>query len=148
MLVLSRHKESRMNRRLFMGNILLGSAALAAGGMPSFAYAYEVTKTDAEWKAQLSPLAYKVLRHADTEMPFTSPLDKVYAKGTYSCAGCNRNNFSSDTKFNSRTGWPSFYKPLNNAVLEREDDSDGDRRTEIHCARCGGHLGHVFADGP
>ena len=81
-------------------------------------------------------------------MPFTSPLDKIYAKGTYACAGCDLPNFSSDTKFNSRTGWPSFWKPLNNAVLEREDDSDGDSRTEIHCARCGGHLGHVFDDGP
>ena len=135
-----------MDRRLFMGGLLLGGAALAISGGPAFAY--EVTKSDAEWKAQLSPLAYKVLRQAGTEYPFTSPLDKVYAKGTYSCAGCDQRNFSSDTKYNSHTGWPSFFKPLNNAVLTKTDNSDGDTRTEVHCVRCGGHLGHVFNDGP
>ena len=135
-----------MDRRLFMGGLLLGGAALAIPGAPAFAY--EVTKSDAEWKAQLSPLAYKVLRQAGTEYPFTSPLDKLYAKGSYSCAGCDQRNFSSDTKYNSHTGWPSFFKPLNNAVLTKADNSDGDTRTEVHCVRCGGHLGHVFNDGP
>ncbi len=134
------------NRRLFLGSLLLGGTALAVGGVPAFAY--DVVKTDAEWKAQLSPMAYKVLRHAYTEYPFSSPLDKLYAKGIYSCAGCDQRNFSWDTKYDSHTGWPSFFKPLNNAVLTRDDESDGDSRTEVHCARCGGHLGHVFNDGP
>jgi peptide-methionine (R)-S-oxide reductase len=138
--------ESQMDRRLFVGGLLLGGAALAMNGTPAFAY--EVIKSDADWKKQLSPLAYKVLRQAGTEYPFTSPLDKITAKGTYSCAGCDQRNFSSDTKYDSRTGWPSFYKPLNNAVLTRTDDSDRDTRTEVHCVRCGGHLGHVFNDGP
>jgi peptide-methionine (R)-S-oxide reductase len=134
-----------------MGSLLLGGGALAVGGLSlsgGAAFAYEVTKSDADWKAQLSPLAYKVLRQAGTEYPFTSPLDKIYAKGIYSCAGCDQRNFSSDTKYNSHTGWPSFYKPLNNAVLTKTDTSDGDPRTEVHCVRCGGHLGHVFNDGP
>jgi peptide-methionine (R)-S-oxide reductase len=143
--------NASLNRRFFMGNLLLGGALLATGGVTfgaSAAFAYDVVKTDAEWKAQLSPMAYKVLRHADTEYPFSSPLDKVYAKGIYSCAGCDQRNFSWDTKYDSHTGWPSFFKPLNSAVLTRNDESDGDSRTEVHCARCGGHLGHVFADGP
>ena len=135
-----------LNRRLFMGSLLLGGATLALSGRAAFAY--EVTKSDADWKKQLSPLAYKVLRQAGTEYPFSSPLDKLYAKGSYSCAGCDLKNFSSDTKYDSHTGWPSFYKPINNAVQTKEDDSDGDVRTEVHCSRCGGHLGHVFNDGP
>ena len=129
-----------------MGSLLLGAAAVTLGGRTAFAFA--VTKSDAEWRKQLSPTAYRVLRMADTEMPFSSPLDKNFSKGTYSCAGCDLPNFSSDTKFDSRTGWPSFWRPLPNAVQTKEDDSDGDVRTEVHCSRCGGHLGHVFADGP
>src|SRR5476649_1315646 len=125
--------ESQMDRRLFIGNLLLGSAVLALGG--SAAFAYEVTKSDADWKKQLSPLAYKVLRQAGTEYPFSSPLDKNYAKGAYSCAGCDLRNFSSDTKYDSHTGWPSFFRPIANAMQTREDDSFGDTRTEVHCSR-------------
>jgi peptide-methionine (R)-S-oxide reductase len=158
MLVLSgRYRtESQMvdislNRRTFTGSMLLGGAIAALGGLTpggGAAFAYEVTKSDADWKKQLSPMAYKVLRQADTEYPFSSPLDKNYAKGVYSCAGCDLKNYSSDTKYDSHTGWPSFWKPIANAIQTKDDNSFGDTRTEVHCARCGGHLGHVFKDGP
>ena len=136
-----------MNRRTVLGALMTSGAALAFGGR-AFAVAYEVTKTDAEWKKLLSPASYDVLRHAGTEYPFSSPLDLNTRKGIYSCAGCDLPNYSSDTKYDSHTGWPSFWKPLNNAVLTMADNSDGDERTEVHCRRCGGHLGHVFEDGP
>ena len=96
----------------------------------------------------LSPAAYQVLRHESTERPGSSPLDAEKRNGLYSCAGCNLDNFSSETKFHSGTGWPSFYKPLPNSVGEKTDTSAGMVRTEVHCRRCGGHLGHVFDDGP
>ena len=134
-----------MDRRTLLNAILLGGVAASFSGR---AFAYEVTKSDGEWKKILSPASYDVLRHQGTEMPFSSPLDHNTAKGTYSCAGCDLALFSSDTKYDSRTGWPSFWKPLNNAVLTQADYSDGDQRTEVHCRRCGGHLGHVFGDGP
>ena len=123
---------------------LMGSAFL--GAYPAFGY--EVTKSDAEWKKLLSPAAYNVLRHQDTEAPFTSPLNKEHRKGIFACAGCTLDLFSSDTKFDSGTGWPSFYRPLPNAVLTSDDHSLFMERTEVHCRRCGGHLGHVFDDGP
>jgi len=116
------------------------------GAYPAFGY--EVTKSDAEWKKLLSPAAYNVLRHQDTEAPFTSPLNKEHRKGIFACAGCALDLFSSDTKFDSGTGWPSFYRPLPNAVLTSDDHSLFMERTEVHCRRCGGHLGHVFDDGP
>ena len=134
-----------MNRRTVLGALMTSSAALAFGGR---AFAYEVTKSDAEWKKLLSPAAYDVLRHQGTERPFSSPLDLNTHKGTYSCAGCDLANYSSDTKYDSHTGWPSFWMPLPNAILTMADNSDGDERTEVHCRRCGGHLGHVFEDGP
>ena len=109
---------------------------------------FEVTKSDAEWRAALSPEAYRVLREHGTERAGTSPLDKQYAKGTFSCAGCGLPLFASETKFDSRTGWPSFYKPLDGAVGTTSDRSFFMVRTEVHCRRCGGHLGHVFDDGP
>ena len=123
---------------------LMGSAFF--GACPAFGY--EVTKSDAEWKKLLSPAAYNVLRHQDTEAPFTSPLNKEHRKGIFACAGCALDLFSSDTKFDSGTGWPSFYRPLPNAVLTSDDHSLFMERTEVHCRRCGGHLGHVFDDGP
>ena len=134
-----------MNRRRVLTAMLMGAAVSALSGQ---AFAYEVTKSDAEWKKLLSPAAYDVLRHQGTERPFSSPLDLNTSKGTYSCAGCDLANFSSDTKYDSRTGWPSFWKPLPNAILTQADFSDGDQRTAVHCRRCGGHLGHVFSDGP
>ncbi|MEL6501695.1 MAG: peptide-methionine (R)-S-oxide reductase MsrB [Cyanobacteria bacterium J06623_1] len=109
---------------------------------------YAVQKTEQEWKEVLSPEAFKVLRKHGTERAGTSPLDKVYDEGTYVCAGCGQPLFSSDTKFNSGTGWPSFYKPLDGAIATTVDRSLFMTRTEVHCSRCGGHLGHVFGDGP
>jgi peptide-methionine (R)-S-oxide reductase len=110
--------------------------------------AFEVTKSDAEWKAQLSPEAYRVLREHGTERAGTSPLDKEHGKGTFVCAGCGLPLFASDTKFDSRTGWPSFWQPLDNAIGTSTDRGFFVVRTEVHCRRCGGHLGHVFDDGP
>ena len=109
---------------------------------------FEIQKTDAEWQAILSPEAFKVLRHESTERAGTSPLDKVYDSGTYACAGCGTPLFKSDSKFNSGTGWPSFFLPIDGAVETRVDGSLFMKRTEVHCAKCGGHLGHVFKDGP
>ena len=109
---------------------------------------FEITKSDAEWRQALSPEQYRVLREHGTERAGTSPLDKEYAKGTFLCAGCELALFSSDTKFDSRTGWPSFYAPLENAVGTTTDRGFFMVRTEVHCRRCGGHLGHVFDDGP
>lgn len=134
-----------MNRRGFVAALMGGAAAMAA---PVRAFAYEVEKSDADWKKQLSPAAWRVLRHQDTEAPFTSPLNNEHRKGIFACAGCALDLYSSDTKFDSGTGWPSFWKPLPGAVLTSRDTSDFMVRTEVHCRRCGGHLGHVFDDGP
>ncbi|QKS01161.1 peptide-methionine (R)-S-oxide reductase MsrB [Sphingomonas sp. CL5.1] len=104
--------------------------------------------SDAEWRKRLSPRAYAVLRRAATEAPFSSPLNKEHRKGVFSCAGCDLPLFASATKFDSGTGWPSFYDHLPGAIAERADKSLPEERTEVHCGRCGGHLGHVFHDGP
>ena len=109
---------------------------------------YEVTHTDEEWHKLLTPAQYDVLREEGTERPFTSALLDEHRAGTFSCAGCDLPLFSSETKYESGTGWPSFYQPLDNAVGKREDRTLGMMRSEIHCRRCGGHLGHVFPDGP
>jgi peptide-methionine (R)-S-oxide reductase len=109
---------------------------------------FEVAKTDAEWRAQLGPERYRVLREHGTERAGSSPLDKEYGRGTYRCAGCGLPLFSSETKFDSRTGWPSFWRPLDEAVGTSTDRGFFMVRTEVHCRRCGGHLGHVFDDGP
>jgi peptide-methionine (R)-S-oxide reductase len=112
--------------------------------LPSIASAL----TDDEWRKRLSPEAYEVLRKHGTEIAGSSPLDVEKRKGTYHCAGCDLSVFSSTTKFDSGTGWPSFWAPLPHAVATSNDTSMGDSRTEVHCSRCEGHLGHVFADGP
>ena len=109
---------------------------------------FEIEKTDAEWRAQLTPQQYEILRKEGTERPWTSPLLKEHRKGTFACAGCDLSLFASETKFESGTGWPSFYQPLQNAVGTNQDRTFGVLRTEVHCRRCGGHLGHVFEDGP
>ena len=109
---------------------------------------FEVTRTEEEWRKILSPQAFKVMRQHGTERAFTSPLDKTYAEGSYSCAGCDLPLFSSAAKFDSGTGWPSFWQPLDNAIGTMSDRSFFTTRTEVHCRRCGGHLGHVFEDGP
>ena len=109
----------------------------------------KVVKTDAEWRAQLSPEQYRITRQQGTERPFTSPLNDEKRAGTFHCAACELPLFSSQTKFDSRTGWPSFWQPLDNAVGTSEDRTLWVMvRTEVHCRRCGGHLGHVFDDGP
>ena len=110
--------------------------------------AFEITKTPEEWRKILTPEQFYVLREHGTERAGSSPLDKNYADGTYECAGCALPLFSSETKFNSGTGWPSFYQPLDGATGTTTDRSFFMTRTEVHCRRCGGHLGHVFKDGP
>ena len=105
-------------------------------------------QTDAQWKAQLTPQQYDVLRQQGTEAPYSGALLNEHAAGTFVCAGCGQALFKSDTKFDSGTGWPSFYQAIPGAVTEKEDDSLFSVRTEIECSRCGGHLGHVFDDGP
>lgn len=123
-------------------------AAEAAGKPGGKTEVFEVTKSEAEWRKQLTAEQYNVLREHGTERPFTSPLNKEHRKGTFACAGCDLPLFASDTKFESGTGWPSFFKPLDNAVGTTEDRTFMMVRTEVHCRRCGGHLGHVFDDGP
>ena len=141
-----------MHRRSFIHTLLLGAGAgaldtMSVLGTPG-AVAFPVSKSDAEWKKQLSPEAYQVLRHQGTERAFSSPLNAEHRAGTFVCAGCALALFSSTTKFKSGTGWPSFYAPLDHAVQTRRDSTLGMARTEVHCQRCGGHLGHVFNDGP
>ena len=109
---------------------------------------FEVTKTDEEWRKTLTPEQFEVLRKHGTERAGSSPLDANYAPGTYECAGCALPLYSSETKFHSGTGWPSFWKPLDNAVGTSSDNTYLMTRTEVHCRRCGGHVGHVFEDGP
>jgi len=146
-----------MSRR----NTLLGLGALAtllAGARTLFTSkpaqaaslprVWEISKTDAEWKTLLKSEQFSVLRKAGTERPYTSPLNKEKRTGTYNCAGCALPLFSSTTKFESGTGWPSFWQPLDKAVVEETDSSLFMKRTEVLCRRCGGHLGHVFSDGP
>ncbi len=128
---------------------LLASGATLALIRPGFAAeTFAVTHTDAEWKKLLTPEQFAVLREAATERPGSSPLNKEHRRGTFSCAGCDLDNFSSSTKFESGTGWPSFYQPLPKAVGTTDDRTFGMQRTAVHCSRCGGHLGHVFDDGP
>jgi peptide-methionine (R)-S-oxide reductase len=109
---------------------------------------FPVQKTEEEWRAILSPEAYRVLRCHGTERAGTSPLNREKRAGVYACAGCGAPLFTSEAKFDSGTGWPSFFRPIEGAVGTREDRSFFMRRTEVHCATCGGHLGHVFPDGP
>jgi peptide-methionine (R)-S-oxide reductase len=122
----------------------LSGSAHATGAPKTF----EITRTEEEWKKLLTPEQFYVLRKHGTERAFTSPLDKQYGPGRYDCAGCDLPLFSSTTKFNSGTGWPSFYAPIDNAIGTTIDKSFFMTRTEVHCRRCGGHLGHVFDDGP
>jgi len=139
------------------GAFYAGAAGLAALGIgrlmqprtvSAAAHPYEVTHTDAEWRKLLTPAQYNVLRQEGTERPFTSPLLDEHHNGAFACAGCDLPLFSSKTKFDSGTGWPSFWAPLDGAVDEAEDRSFGMTRTAVSCHRCGGHLGHVFNDGP
>ncbi len=123
---------------------LLGWRTAGAWAAKTFA----VTHSEAEWRKLLTAEQYAVLREAATERPYTSPLNDEHRRGTFNCAGCGLDLFPSTTKFDSGTGWPSFWLPLDKAVETERDTSAGMVRTAVHCARCGGHLGHVFDDGP
>jgi peptide-methionine (R)-S-oxide reductase len=139
-------------RRLLLAGGAVGLAAAVGAvwrpAVPRAAQTFEVTYTDAEWRKRLTPAQYAVLRQSDTERPFTSPLLHEEHRGTFICAGCDRDLFASTTKFDSGTGWPSFWAPLEGAVGTTQDTSFGMLRTAVHCNRCGGHLGHLFDDGP
>ena len=148
----------QMDRRAFLA---FGGAAMVVGvavtypgseppadAAPPAPGRFPYRLSDAQWRARLSAMQYRVLRQGETERAGTSPLDREHRRGTFHCAGCNNPLYASSTKFESGTGWPSFWRPLRGAVVERPDSSLGMRRTEILCARCGGHLGHVFNDGP
>ena len=139
-----------MSRRALIGagGMTVAAVALWPRGGSAAPVHYPVTLPDAEWRKRLSPEAYQVLRHEGTEPPFTSPLLNEHRHGIFVCAGCAKPAFASTTKFDSGTGWPSFWAPLKDAVATRADGSLGMSRTEVHCPRCGGHLGHVFDDGP
>lgn len=138
-----------LTRRDFLTATALTCAALyLSGGDDAQAAGFPYGLTDAEWRKKLTPGQYAVLRQQATERPYSSPLNKEHRKGTFLCAGCDQRLFSSATKFDSGTGWPSFWQPLAGAVGTTTDYKIGYPRTEVHCARCGGHLGHVFDDGP
>jgi len=134
-------------RRNFNAFAAVASIAILGVGKV-LAAAHHLVRTDAEWRKLLTPAQYKVLRQAGTEVPFASPLLNEHRDGVFGCAGCELPLFSSKTKFDSGTGWPSFWAPLEKAVGETRDASFGMVRTAVHCSRCGGHLGHVFDDGP
>ncbi len=137
-----------MDRRTILKYAGFSVIGLAAGSRTGFAGDFEISKTEAEWKALLAPEQYAVLREENTEPPYTSPLNDEKRKGTFACAGCDLPLYSSETKYDSGTGWPSFFDVLPNAVGKKEDNTLFTTRTEVHCRRCGGHLGHVFDDGP
>jgi peptide-methionine (R)-S-oxide reductase len=138
-----------IERRSFINMASACALAFAFGAWRKAAAAtFEVTHPDAEWRKLLTPRQFAVLRDSGTEAPFTSPLLDEHRKGVFACAGCDRDLFSSETKFDSGTGWPSFWKPLEGAVIEATDRSWLMERTAVACSRCGGHLGHVFDDGP
>jgi len=146
-----------MNRRTIMTGALAALAATVtarflpgrAAGPNKAGSAFEITRSDEDWRKRLTPEQYRVLREHDTERAGSSPLDKEYRPGIYHCAGCDLPLFTSETKFDSGTGWPSFWAPLDGAIGTAEDRSYLFLiRTEVHCRRCGGHLGHVFPDGP
>ena len=147
-----------MNRRNFLTSALAfgafaatGAGAVAASdkGRAKSGAVGRVVRSDEEWRRLLTPEQYEVTRRAGTEAPYSSPLNKQYARGTYACVCCDLPVFSSKAKYDSHTGWPSFWQPLNKRhVREDEDRSIGEARTEVLCARCDAHLGHVFDDGP
>ena len=145
------NQTSTPTRRSFLG--LLGTAvsgiALAGcGSDPAQARTFPKALSDGEWRKKLTGSEYYILRQAGTERPYSSPLDKEKRSGIFACAGCGNRLYSSKTKYDSGTGWPSFYRPLPGAIVTDTDYKLGYPRTEVLCADCGGHLGHVFSDGP
>jgi len=143
---------TRRNTLLSLGAVAAAVASMRGLFDATVVHAAQVfpyVKTDAQWKEILTADQYRVLRKAGTEAPYTSPLNKEKRAGTFACAGCAQALFASSTKFDSGTGWPSFYQPIApKAVLEETDITLGMKRTEVLCSNCGGHLGHVFDDGP
>ncbi|MGZ3517236.1 MAG: peptide-methionine (R)-S-oxide reductase MsrB [Vulcanimicrobiaceae bacterium] len=147
-----------MSHQLITRRALIGGGAAALGALAYRALipagaaqpsaSYQVTHTDAEWQKLLGPDRYAILREGGTERAFSSPLNNEHRGGMYACAGCNLWLFSSTTKYDAGEGWPSFYRPLPNVLRTHTDYEIGYARTEVHCRRCGGHLGHVFDDGP
>jgi peptide-methionine (R)-S-oxide reductase len=139
------------HRRAFMTNLLAGACLMTLMPM-SLVKAAEliakITHTEQEWKQMLTPEQFNILREEGTESPFTSPLLKEHRKGTFACAGCGLDLFQSTAKFDSGTGWPSFFQAIEGHVQTKSDNKLWVERTEYHCARCGGHQGHVFNDGP
>ncbi|MGB3166606.1 MAG: peptide-methionine (R)-S-oxide reductase MsrB [Alteraurantiacibacter sp.] len=146
--------ESKIDRRAALTWLGAGASVpvlAACGGSEASAQQerFRVSYSDAEWRRRLSAQEYRVLRQAATERPFSSPLDDENRRGTFACAGCNNRLYSSAHKFDSGTGWPSFWQPIDSgAVAYSTDNHLGYPRREVHCADCGGHLGHVFNDGP
>ena len=136
---------NRRNALKYAGFSIFGMSFASRLGV---AQTYEIIKTEAEWKDVLTREQYMVLREENTEPPNSSPLLDEHRKGTFVCAGCDLPLYSSEAKYESGTGWPSFFDVLPNAVGEKEDNTLFTKRTEVHCRRCGGHLGHVFDDGP
>ena len=147
---MSDSSRNASTRRGALGFFGLGAVGLLAlrWPAPSEARQYTVRRSEAEWRRLLGPERFRILRQAGTERAFSSPLDKEKREGIFRCAGCSLPLFASSTKFDSGTGWPSFYRPLKGAIVTRTDRELGMVRTEVLCSRCGGHLGHVFEDGP
>lgn len=137
-----------MQRRQFIQTLAMSAGTGLAMPWAKAGEQFKLQHGEDEWRRLLSPAAYEVLRQEGTERPFTSPLLEEHRRGRFLCAGCGIALFSSDSKFDSHTGWPSFWRPLGDAVRSRQDGSLGMQRTEVHCSNCGGHLGHVFDDGP
>ena len=140
------------SRRSFLGKAALGLSLPmlgACGAAPAQAKSFRITKTEAQWRAKLTKSEFYILREAGTERAYTSPLNKEKRKGTFVCAGCGNKLYSSAHKYDSKTGWPSFWQAIDKgAVGTSTDYKIGYPRTEVHCADCGGHLGHIFGDGP
>lgn len=144
-------QQTLSDRRRFLSLAGLGTLAVTLGCAPSESAAaqdFPLKLSDADWRKRLTPAQFNILREEGTERPGSSPLNKEKRAGTFTCAGCAQPLFASTTKFESGTGWPSFWAPLKGAVVDREDRSLLMSRTEVRCSRCGGHLGHVFDDGP
>jgi len=146
-------KHRDVSRRALIGAGILGAGAIAAsrigfGPEPAQAQSFPFRLTDAQWRQRLSAPAYDVLREHGTERPYSSALNGEHRAGTFACGGCGQPVYLSRTKFESGTGWPSFWAAVPRAVGTRQDRTLGMSRTEVHCSRCGGHLGHIFDDGP
>lgn len=137
-----------LRRTVLTGATALLALSLAGRYGRAAEGSFELTLTEAEWRARLSPEAYAVLREEATERPFTSPLNDEKRPGIFACAGCDLPAYASETKYDSGTGWPSFWQALPDAVGTKEDNTLFTTRTEVHCRRCGGHFGHIFDDGP